>query len=144
MNTAVGPALPDSLSERSRCRTAQFATRWVHPQVAVVVAEGELDAANTDEFVAYALQRAARAAHIVVDLTDVDFFGTAAFTALHEINAGCAMSSTVWMAVPSPAALRLLRICDPDSVLPISPGIDAALSTLQRQGRLLELIPKPR
>ena len=38
-----------------------FATRWLHPSMAVITAHGELDAANAQEFVDYALRHAATA-----------------------------------------------------------------------------------
>jgi hypothetical protein len=46
---------------------------------------------------------------------------------------------------PSAAVTRLLRICDPDSVLPLCAGVDAALAAVQdAPRRLLQLVAKPR
>ena len=55
-----GPsASPESLIEPTVCHTAQFATRWLHQSMVVVTAHGELDAANAQQFVDYALRHAA-------------------------------------------------------------------------------------
>jgi hypothetical protein len=38
-----------------------------------------------------------------------------------------------------------MRICDPDSTLPICDGVDAALAAVQAEPRrLLQLVPKSR
>jgi hypothetical protein len=47
--------------------------------------------------------------------------------------------------VPSEAVSRLMRICDPDSTLPICATIESALATVRGEPRrLLQLVPKPR
>ncbi|HEX2284182.1 MAG TPA: STAS domain-containing protein [Mycobacterium sp.] len=139
------PASPESLVERTDCHTAHFATRWLEPSMAVVTAHGELDAANAQEFVDYALRHAAHMNCLVLDLSGIEFFGTAGFSALHTLNVRCAGESIEWAMAPSPAVSRLLRICDPDSALPIRPGVEAALAAVQGEPRrLLQLVSKPR
>jgi hypothetical protein len=80
------PASPESLIEPTDCHTAHFATRWLQPSMAVITAHGELDAANAQEFVDYALRHAPHTDRLVLDLTGVGFFGTAGFSALHTVN----------------------------------------------------------
>jgi anti-anti-sigma factor len=127
------------------CHTAHFATRWLKPSMAVITAHGELDAANAMEFVAYALRHAPHIERLVLDLTGVEFFGTSGFSALHTVNVRCAGEKIEWALVPSPAVTRLLRICDPDSALPICRTVDAALSAVQGEPRrLLQLVSKTR
>jgi anti-anti-sigma factor len=143
--THAQPASPESLIERTACRTAHFATRWLHPSTAVITAHGELDAANAQEFVDYALRHAPHIERLVLDLTGVDFFGTSGFSALHTVNVRCAGEKVQWALVPSSAVTRLLRICDPDSALPICGSVDVALSAVQGEPRrLLQLVAKPR
>ena len=55
----VRPAASDALIEPTDCHAAHFATRWLRPSLAVISAHGELDAANAQEFVDYALRHAA-------------------------------------------------------------------------------------
>jgi anti-anti-sigma factor len=146
MSTPVSrPASPDNLIERTDCHTAHFGTRWLQPSMAVITAHGELDAANAQQFVDYALRHATQTDRLVLDLTGVEFFGTAGFSALHTLNVRCAAEKIEWAMAPSPAVTRLMRICDPDSTLPICDGVDAALAAVQGEPRrLLQLVPKPR
>jgi anti-anti-sigma factor len=138
-------ATPESLIEPTDCHTAHLATRWLQPAMAVITAHGELDAANAQEFVDYALRHAAHTDRLVLDLTGVEFFGTAGFSALHSVNVRCAAEKIEWAMAPSSAVTRLLRICDPDSALPICDGVDTALSAVQGEPRrLLQLVSKPR
>jgi anti-anti-sigma factor len=143
--THAQPASPESLIGRTACHTAHFATRWLQPSIAVITAHGELDAANAQEFVDYALCHAPHIERLVLDLTGVDFFGTSGFSALHTVNVRCAGEKIQWALVPSSAVTRLLRICDPDSALPICGSVDVALSAVQGEARrLLQLVAKPR
>ncbi len=126
-------------------RRARFAIRRLQPDTAVMTARGEIDAANAQDFVDYALSHAEGISRLVLDLSGVEFFGTAAFSSLHTLNVRCAGESIVWASVPSAAVIRLLRVCDPDSTLPFFDGVDAALAALQGEPRrLLQLVPKPR
>jgi len=73
----------------------------------------------------------------------VSFFATAGFTALHTLNVECAGKDIRWAVVSSPAVDRLLRICDPDSALPICADAADALTTVHTEPpRLLQLVPE--
>ena len=142
MFTAITTARP---VDRRDTRTASFATRRPQPTVAVITAKGELDAFNAQELVDYALRDVESTQRVALDLTGVDFFGTAGFSALHTLNVRCAAAGVEWVLVPSTAVTRLLRICDPDSALPIAATMSAALSRLEAdQRRLLQLVTEPR
>lgn len=133
-------ASPDHID----ARTARFETRRPEASTAVVVAHGELDAANVDEFIDYALRRRADTDRLIIDLSGLAFFATAGFTALHTLNVQCVGAQIRWALVPSPAVHRLLRICDPDAVLPTCADVDEALAAVQTdQPRLLQLVPEP-
>ncbi len=142
MSTAITTSRP---VDRTDSHTATFATRWLDPSVAVIIAHGDLDASNAQEFVDYALRDAERTQRLALDLCGVEFFGTAAFSALHTVNVRCADAGVEWALVPSSAVTRLLRICDPDSALPIAPTMPAALSRIQaeQRRRLLQLVSEP-
>ncbi|HEX7427008.1 MAG TPA: STAS domain-containing protein [Mycobacterium sp.] len=141
MSTASTTSRP---VDRTESHTASFATRWLQPSVAVITAHGDLDASNAQDFVDYTLRHAARTQRLALDLSGVDFFGTAGFSALHTLNVRCAGAGVEWVLVPSNAVSRLLRICDPDSALPIAATVPAALSRLQaEQRRLLQLVSEP-
>ncbi|MGB3355824.1 MAG: STAS domain-containing protein [Mycobacterium sp.] len=125
-------------------RTAHFETTWPEASTAVVVAHGELDAANVGDFIDYALRRRADTDRLVIDLSGLSFFATAGFTALHTLNVQCVGAEIRWALVPSPAVHRLLRICDPDNALPTCTDVTEALSAVHTdQPRLLQLVPEP-
>lgn len=133
-----------STVESHDCHTAHFATRWLQPGTAVILVRGEVDAANANEFVDYALRHAGETDRLVVDLSGVDFFGTAGFSALHTLNVRTAAENIDWAMLPSTMVSRLLRICDPDATLPVCDSVDTALSVVAGTRPLLQLIPQPR
>lgn len=123
--------------------TARF-TAHGGPSAAVVTAHGELDASNANALADYVARCAAHSKQVILDLTGLEFFGTAGFSALHTINVRCAGAGVRWVVVPSGPVSRLLRICDPDSALPITESSKAAPSAYQKSRRLLELVAEPR
>lgn len=133
-----------ALIDRTDESPATFATRWLPPSTAVISAHGEIDAVNAADFADYALRHTAEAEHVAVDLTDVEFFGTAGFSALNAIEERCSGTDVDWVVVPSKAVSRLLRICDPDSTLHTCYSVAAALSTLNGKTPLLQLVTKSR
>jgi anti-anti-sigma factor len=91
----------------------------------VIVAYGELDASNANQLADYVERCVTESATVVVDFSNLEFFGTAGFSALHLINVRCAGANQRWAVVPSKAVSRLLRICDPDSTLPLVESVSA-------------------
>jgi anti-anti-sigma factor len=134
----------NALIDRTDDSPATFAARRLPPSTAVISAHGEVDAANATDFADYALSRIAETERVVIDLTGVDFFGTAGFSALKAIEVCCSVSDTDWVLVPSKAVDRLLRICDPDAELRTRYTVAAALSTLNGKAPLLQLVTKSR
>ncbi|BBZ06710.1 hypothetical protein MDOR_08790 [Mycolicibacterium doricum] len=124
------------------CHTARFEAAAPLPSTTVVTAHGELDAVNAQPLADFALQRANHA--LVLDLSEVEFFGTAGFSALHTLNVRSG-ADIDWVLVPSTAVSRLLRICDPDGALPQSETVDAAVTALHGAPRpsLLQLVAEP-
>ncbi|MGV0593231.1 STAS domain-containing protein [Mycolicibacterium porcinum] len=123
---------------------ATFATRWLPPSTAVISAHGEIDAVNAGDFAEYALRHTDKAERVALDLTEVEFFGTAGLSALTAVDEHCSAAGTDWVLVPSKAVNRLLRICDPDSTLRTCYSVAAALSTLNGKPPLLQLVTKSR
>jgi anti-anti-sigma factor len=102
-----------------QCRTAQFSASWSTAGTVITV-DGELDAANSDQLAIYVQRNARRAKRVILDLRELNFIGTSGFSALHRINVVCSGARLSWAMVPSPAVTRLLRVCDPDSTLPVT------------------------
>jgi anti-anti-sigma factor len=113
----------------------------------VITAQGELDASNSNRFADYVEHCTGQSTSVVVDLSSLEFFGTAGFSALHLINVRCAGANLRWAVVPGKAVSRLLRICDPDNTLPMVKSVRATLDADDENpesGRLLQLVPQPR
>jgi anti-anti-sigma factor len=130
-------------SQPSQCGTARFAAYWA-PSAVVITAHGELDAANANQLADYVQRSATNSGSLVLDLSGLEFFGIAGFSALHMINVGCVKADVHWALVPSRAVWRLLRICDPDGMLPTAESVDAALSSREEPRKLLQLVSQPR
>lgn len=128
-------------------RTAQFTARW-GPTGTLITVDGELDAANADQLVAYVQQSTSRSRRMVLDLRGLKFIGTAGFSALHRINVKCSAAQVSWSMAPSPAVARLLRVCDPDGTLPVTtPQAEPLLEPLWVEDEprpLLQLVTEPR
>jgi anti-anti-sigma factor len=121
--------------------TARFAARWGRSG-GVIAVHGEIDAANADRFADQLGRCATCCEWLVLDLTDLEFMGTAGFSALQAINARFAKTKVYWVLVPGAAVSRLLNVCDPDSALPMSESVATGLSTVQDPRRLLHLAPQ--
>jgi anti-anti-sigma factor len=97
----------------------------------VIAATGEIDAANAKPLADYVQRCAQRCEWLVLDLSDLEFIGTAGFSALQAISAQCAQISVCWTVVPGLAVSTLLRVCDPESRLPIADSLTTALADVQ-------------
>ena len=136
-------ALPPPVWEN---HSARFTAEWISSRV-VITAHGELDASNASQLADYVESCIAHATSVIVDLSSLEFFGTAGFSALHLINVRCAGANLRWAVVPGKAVSRLLRICDPDNTLPLVNSVGAmpdADNENAESNRLFQLIPQPR
>jgi anti-anti-sigma factor len=130
-NTLVLPTKLPSLTKR---HAARFDTRWTMSSVAIVSAYGDIDASTAGALTDYALLHAARCRGLILDLGELEFFGTEGFSALHRVSVRCAHAEIGWMVVPGAVVSRLLRICDPHGSLPTVESVGAALANLQDAG----------
>lgn len=119
--------------------TARITTHWGRSG-GVIAVHGEIDAANADQFGDELQRRVADCEWLVLDLSGLQFIGTAGFSALQRVNVGCAQAGGRWALVPGPATRRLLRVCDPHAILPTADTVSQALAIAQDPRRLLHLI----
>ena len=132
-----------AVSSHRNGHTVRLACRWPTSSVAVISAHGEIDASNADSLTDHAIAHTMRCRGLVLDLRDLDFFGTEGFSALHRVSVSCARVGTAWAMVPGAAVTRVLRICDPQGSLPAACTVDAAMATLPRPpSHRLQLITK--
>lgn len=120
------PPPPDSW----QTHTARSVTRWARCG-AVITVVGEVDAANAAQLADYVQRCAVHCEWLVLDLHDLEFIGTAGFSALQSINTRCAQIEVYWTMVPGVAVSRLLRLYDPHSALPTAESVPAILATAQ-------------
>ena len=113
MNAPPAPSvLPEGgfLSQPWEGHTARFASRRLRSSVAVIRADGGIDASNADALTEYTLGHLMRCRGLILDLRDLDFFGTEGFSALHRVSVCCARAGIGWAVVSGDAVSRLLRI----------------------------------
>lgn len=123
-------------------RTAGAAVSHVDGYV-IVTADGEIDASNADAFVTYVLPHLDGPTPLVVDLTRLKFLATAGVSTLHNMNTRCADNKARWAVAAGGAVARILRICDPEGVLPVVTTVASAKRLIGGDVELLELIPEP-
>src|SRR6185312_5624678 len=133
--TTSASVLPDGgfLSQPWQGRTARLASRRLRSSVAVISARGDIDASNADTLTEYTLGHLMGCRGLILDLRDLDFFGTEGFSALHRISVCCAEPGIGWAVVPSAAVSRVLRIGDPEGLLPAASTVEAAMAIIQGQ-----------
>ncbi|MET0475150.1 MAG: STAS domain-containing protein [Mycobacterium sp.] len=95
----------------------------------VVSVRGEIDASNGVALASYVERHAGIATTLILDLSAVEFFGTAGLTALRRIDLCC--DRIGWMLVPSPAVRRALRACRAED-LPQTESVASAAWALDR------------
>jgi anti-anti-sigma factor len=138
MNAPHSPsALPDGgfLSQPWQGRIARLASRRLRSSIVIVSAYGSIDASNADTLTEYAMGHVPRFRGLILDLRGLDFFGTEGFSALHRVSVCCACAGLDWAVVPADTVARVLRLGDPEGLLPAAPTIEAAMATVQRQPR---------
>ena len=128
---------PRSLDRREEHHRAVFSACHLSDTTVLVTVRGEVDATNSRVFAGYVERQVAGSTRLVLDLTVIDFFGTAAFAALHNVNVLCARYGVSWVLVVGPQLRRFLRICDPDNLLPLEDSAVDHLDTGPRDRELL-------
>src|ERR1700757_1811065 len=114
-------------------RTLRLASRRLKSSVGVINACGQIDASNAGMVTEYALRHLMRCRGVILDLRSLDFFGTEGFSALHRVSVCCARVGVGWAVVSGEAASRVLRIGDPQGLLPVTKTVEAAIATIQAQ-----------
>ena len=141
--SGVTPFHAATVNSHRNGHTVRLACRWPTSSVAVISAQGEIDASDAGSLTDYAVAHVMRCRGLVLDLQNLDFFGTEGFSALHRVSVSCARVGTGWAMVPGAAVTRVLRICDPQGSLPTACNVDAAMAAFSRpQSHRLQLITK--
>jgi anti-anti-sigma factor len=98
----------------------------------LVAAVGEVDAASAANLSECIERHLPGYRQLVLDLSRLVFFGAAGYSVLHRVHSRCVRFGVDWVLVPGPEVTRLLRVCDPDGILPTAPNIVSAVAALAR------------
>jgi anti-anti-sigma factor len=112
---------------RRHSHNLRFNSSRLAPSIVAVDVHGEVDASNADQLIRYVTRVRMARDVVVLDLSGVTFIGTHGFSAILQAKEG----GTV--VVPSPVVDRLLRLCDPQSLVPVAADVDAAVTMLRRR-----------
>jgi anti-anti-sigma factor len=105
----------------------------------VIAVRGEVDASNARDVSGFVTSHLEGCSQLLLDLGELEFFGTEGLSALHKINAECDRRGIPWLMVATAHVSRVLGICDPEGVLPIADDASTALTALDT-GRHLHLL----
>ncbi len=106
--------------------------RELSPTTVLVAAFGEIDAASAAGLSERIEEHLEGYRQLVLDLSRLEFFGTAGYSVLHRVHSRCARAGVDWVLVPGPEVGRLLRVCDPDGIVPTASNIVSAVAALAR------------
>ena len=133
---------PKATADDPRKRV-EFTSCLISTTTLVVTAEGEVDACNARDLAEYVERSLGSCTRLIVDLRDLQFFGTPGFSMLHRVNVACSRRGTRWVVMPGREVARLLRICDPGGGLPVANSLESAIATVARGPRRhLRLLPR--
>jgi anti-anti-sigma factor len=117
---------------------------YPRPPATVIAVGGEIDACNADHFSDYLMGFLHLDHPILLDLSDVEFLGTAGFRCVLRFADECATGGREWALVPSTAVDLLLRVVNYQG-LPVLRSIDEALQHLAAlQGRSVTVLESKR
>jgi anti-anti-sigma factor len=98
----------------------QASDEWPSTSEVRIAVVGDIDASNADPLTEYIYERAAKCRSVIVDLRDVEFFGTEGFSLLCGIDARCTQAAVSLKLIAGESVTRVTAICDPDRALPIA------------------------
>ena len=118
---------------------------YTRPPATVIEVDGEIDASNAQYVTDYFADFIFVGHPLVLDLTGVDFLGTAGFKAILQFAEECRRAERHWALVSSRAVKILLRI-QPNHRLPTAGSVDMALHRLAaapKPARRLRVVRTP-
>lgn len=115
-----------------RAEDATIRTRELGSTTVQLTVTGEIDAATSTDLFTRIESRLRGYHQLVLDLSHVDFFGTAGYTTLHRLQVYCSRASIDWVVIAGHEVRRLLRVCDPDGLFPTADNIVSAVAALAR------------
>lgn len=133
-NNAIPLAIPRAIPRPAAPPTGPdpVRARELSATTVLIAAFGDIDAASAADLSERIEHHLPGYRQLVLDLSRLEFFGTAGYSVLHRVHSRCARAGVEWVLVPGPEVQRLLRVCDPDGILPTAPNIVSAVAALAR------------
>ncbi|WP_422605771.1 STAS domain-containing protein [Mycobacterium sp.] len=131
--TLAMPPVGGVLSQPRERHNTRLAYRRLRSSVSIISAHGHIDASNADVLIEYVQGHLRGYRGLIIDLSGLDFFGTEGFSSLHRVSVCCARVGLGWAVVPSEAVSRVLRIVDPQGLLPAAATVEAARVAVRDQ-----------
>jgi len=124
------PSPSPSAGERQQCGRAAFAVRPLTSERICVTVAGEVDATNRQALGRFVERHTRVSKQLILDLSEVQFFGSQGFTALYYVAVQCTRRDVDWMVVGNRIVQRIIGICDTEGELRVVENLDAAQTKL--------------
>lgn len=95
-----------------------------------VAAHGEIDVRSAPVLAEYVCAQVARGGVVVLDLTDIDFFGVAGLSVFEALDETCAANGASWVLCSGHPVRRLLQAAGRESSVRSFDSIDDALDSV--------------
>lgn len=86
----------------------------------MISATGDVDADNAKSFADQVCALVSDDREVLLDLSGLGFFAVDGCTALHAVNALVMRRGAAWSVIPSRGVSRVLTLCDPACLIPIT------------------------
>ncbi|MEE2059285.1 STAS domain-containing protein [Rhodococcus artemisiae] len=109
---------------------AQFCAQQISSGLVRVGANGEIDLRNAAALSEYSCRQLRSSPRVILDLSEVGFFGTPGLTVFDELDEVSRQSSARWALVCGRPVERLLRVADPEQRIPKHFSLESAMRSL--------------
>lgn len=123
----VVPGLPEC--SKAKYANATFGAQQINSRVVVLEVGGEIDLFSAPEFGAWVRRSGAPASCMIIDMSRVEFFGTAGLPILHAVNSEKVALGDAWAMICGRPVLRLLHAAGLDEAFPCYPSVQGALGS---------------
>ncbi|MCK0090206.1 STAS domain-containing protein [Rhodococcus sp. HNM0563] len=119
-----------SLAAISWAVGAQFRAQQISSALVRLGVTGEIDLRNASALSDYACRQLRSSQRMILDLSEVGFYGTAGLTVFRELDEVSRQSGARWALVGGRPVQRLLRIADPDKRISQHLSLESAMRSL--------------
>ncbi|MFD4368609.1 STAS domain-containing protein [Rhodococcus sp. NPDC058521] len=123
----VVPGIPKC--PRAAYSNATFGAQQITSHVILVNVSGEIDLFSAPEFGNCVRRTAGDVGRLIIDMTRVEFFGTAGLDVLRAVNDERANAGRSWAMICGRPVQRLLHAAGLDSAFPCYSSVEGALGS---------------